>query len=260
MPGKTKRPAPPRKSVAKKAEEKKTIFVKKAKNFSIGGDIQPQRDLGRFVKWPKYVRLQRQKQVLMKRLKIPPSINQFNLALDKNTATQLFRLLHKYRPENKAQKKERLTKLAAARAENKDADAGPKPLTIKYGINHITGLVEQKKAKLVVIAHDVDPIEIVIWLPALCRKMGVPYCIVKGKSRLGSLVHKKTATAIALTEVQKEDQSSFSKIIESVTLNFNEQFDTVRRRWGGGILGGKTMVKLARQERERRREEAARLG
>ncbi len=46
---------------------------------------------------------------------------------------------------------------------------------------------EQGKAQLVVIAHDVDPIELVVWLPALCRKMGVPYAIVKGKSRLGSV-------------------------------------------------------------------------
>jgi large subunit ribosomal protein L7Ae len=46
---------------------------------------------------------------------------------------------------------------------------------------------KQGKAQLVVIAHDVDPIELVVWLPALCRKMGVPYAIVKGKSRLGSV-------------------------------------------------------------------------
>jgi large subunit ribosomal protein L7Ae len=45
----------------------------------------------------------------------------------------------------------------------------------------------QSKAQLVVIAHDVDPIELVVWLPALCRKMEVPYCIVKGKARLGSV-------------------------------------------------------------------------
>ena len=38
-----------------------------------------------------------------------------------------------------------------------------------------------------VIAHDVDPIELVVWLPALCRKMEVPYAIVKGKSRLGAV-------------------------------------------------------------------------
>lgn len=38
-----------------------------------------------------------------------------------------------------------------------------------------------------VIAHDVDPIELVVWLPTLCRIMEVPYCIVKGKSRLGAV-------------------------------------------------------------------------
>lgn len=55
-------------------------------------------------------------------------------------------------------------------------------LIVYYGVEMI-----QVKAQLVVIAHDVDPIELVVWLPALCRKMGVPYCIVKGKSRLGQV-------------------------------------------------------------------------
>lgn len=59
--------------------------------------------------------------------------------------------------------------------------------------------LEQGKAQLVLIAHDVDPIELVVWLPALCRKMNVPYCIVKGKARLGQVcvcaVHSVTTTA-----------------------------------------------------------------
>ncbi len=55
-----------------------------------------------------------------------------------------------------------------------------------------------------VIASDVDPIELVVWLPALCRKMDVPYCFVKGKALLGKLVHLKNAAALALTEVRKE--------------------------------------------------------
>lgn len=51
----------------------------------IGQDIQPSRDLSRFVKWPKYIRIQRQKAVLQKRLKVPPPINQFTQTLDKQT-------------------------------------------------------------------------------------------------------------------------------------------------------------------------------
>ena len=83
-----------------------------------------------------------------------------------------------HRPEDKAAKKERLLAEAAAREEGKEAEK-KKPLVVKFGINHITQLVEEGKAQLVCIAHDVDPIELVVWLPALCKKMGVPYCIVK---------------------------------------------------------------------------------
>lgn len=82
------------------------------------------------------------------------------------------------RPEDKAAKKERLLAEATAREEGKESEK-KKPLVVKFGINHITQLVEEGKAQLVVIAHDVDPIELVVWLPALCKKMGVPYCIVK---------------------------------------------------------------------------------
>ena len=76
-------------------------------------------------------------------------------------ATSLFRLLNKYRPETKLQKKERLRQEAAKRAEGDSSSSSKKPPpVVKYGINHVTSLVEQKKAQLVVIAHDVDPIEV----------------------------------------------------------------------------------------------------
>ena len=35
---------------------------------------------------------------------------------------------------------------------------------VRHGINTVTTLVEKKKAQLVVIAHDVDPIEVTIVL------------------------------------------------------------------------------------------------
>jgi large subunit ribosomal protein L7Ae len=144
------------------------------------------------VKWPEYVRLQRQKKILNLRLKVPPAIAQFTNVLDRNTASQTFKFLNKYRPENKQQKKERLHKEATAVSEGKKKeDVSDKPYTVKYGLNHVVGLIENKKTALVLIAHDVDPIELVIFLPALCRKMGVPYAIIKGKARLGTVVHQK---------------------------------------------------------------------
>ena len=56
----------------------------------IGQDIQPKRDLTRFVKFPKYVRIQRQRKILYQRLKVPPPINQFKLTLDKPTGKLRF--------------------------------------------------------------------------------------------------------------------------------------------------------------------------
>ncbi len=60
------------------------LFEKRPKQFGIGGALPPKRDLHRFVKWPKYVRIQRQRRVLNQRLKVPPALNQFTKTLDKN--------------------------------------------------------------------------------------------------------------------------------------------------------------------------------
>lgn len=96
------------------------LSSRKISNNHVGQDIRPTTDLTRFVKWPEYVRLQRQKVILNQRLKVPPAIAQFSHTLDKNTATQLFKLLNKYRPESKEEKKARLEAAATAAAENKD--------------------------------------------------------------------------------------------------------------------------------------------
>ena len=41
--------------------------------YFTGQDIQPKRDLTRFVKWPRYIRLQWQRAILYKWLKVPPT-------------------------------------------------------------------------------------------------------------------------------------------------------------------------------------------
>ena len=59
-----------------------------------------------------------------------------------SAATNLFKMLLKYRPEDKAAKKERLLKRAQAEAEGKTAET-KKPIVVKYGLNHVTYLIEQ---------------------------------------------------------------------------------------------------------------------
>ncbi len=256
--GKKVAPAP---YAARQAAPKKVVnplFEKRPKNFGIGQGIQPKRDLSRFVKWPKYVRLQRQRAILFKRLKVPPSINQFNQTLDRQTATQLFRLMNKYRPETKQDKKQRLRARAAQRAEGKEDVPTRRPFIVRSGVNTVTSLVESKKAQLVMIAHDVDPIEVVMFLPALCRKMEVPYCIIKGKARLGAVVHRKTATCLAFNNVNSEDKGSLAKIIEAVKSNYNERYEEIRRHWGGGQLGSKSNDKIRKLEKIKAKELASR--
>merc|ERR1712167_123679 len=87
------------------------LFEKRPKNLRIGGTVQPKRDLTRFVRWPRYILLQRQKRVLYQRLRVPPAVNQFSKTLTANQSKNLWRLLAKYSPESK---KDKITRLKAA--------------------------------------------------------------------------------------------------------------------------------------------------
>ena len=72
----------------------------------------------------------------------------------------MFKLLDKYRPETKQDKKDRLRARAEARAAGKEDTPTKRGPVVRHGVNTVTTLVEKKKAKLVVIANDVDPIEV----------------------------------------------------------------------------------------------------
>jgi large subunit ribosomal protein L7Ae len=234
-----------------KVAKKVNPLIKATPKFFGMTGSRTKRDLTRFVRWPRMVRVQRQRQVLYKRLKTPPSINQFTFTADANVAGRLFKLLGKIRPEDKKAKKERLAAVASGKA----SKATEKPIFVKSGLNHVTGLVESKKAKLVIIAHDVDPVELVVWLPALCRKMDVPYMIVKSKARLGSVVHQKTAAALAITDVAKGDQAELAALIEAAKDNYNNN-DHCRKTWGIGVLGQKSQAVIRKREEAIRREQA----
>jgi len=57
---------------------------------------------------------------------------------------------------------------------------------IKKGSNEATKSLEKGNAKLVVVAEDVNPIEVVMHLPILCEEKGVACIPVKTKLELGT--------------------------------------------------------------------------
>lgn len=77
-------------------------------------------------------------------------------------AQALFKVLEKYRPETAYAKKARLRARAEAKVAKKEEAPTKRPNVLRQGSNTVTKLVEQKKAQMVVIAHDVDPIEVCI--------------------------------------------------------------------------------------------------
>lgn len=91
-------------------------------------------------------------------------------------------------------------------------------------------------------------------MPALCRKLGVPYCIVKGKARLGQLVQQKKTAVCAFTKVKKEDMMTLDKLVQTIRVNFNERGDELRRLWGGGIMSKKAQDKKIKLERSKAKE------
>jgi len=58
--------------------------------------------------------------------------------------------------------------------------------SVRKGTNETTKAVERAQAKLVVIAEDVDPPEVVAHLPLLCEERKIPYVFVPSKGKLGS--------------------------------------------------------------------------
>jgi large subunit ribosomal protein L7Ae len=243
------------KKVVKKTDKYAALYEKRPHIFGIGGDLPPQRDMSRFTKWPRYIVLQHQKKILNQRLKVPPTINHFSKTLSKPLALSLFKIMDKHRPEDKAAKKARLQAAAAAKAAGKELPKTERAPTVQFGIHNVTALVERKKASLVVIADDVDPIELVLWLPALCRKMDVPYCIVSNKARLGTVVHQKTATCVALTAVNAGDKAEFKTLCDAVRAEYNDQWEDDKKVWGGGVMSKQSQLMM-----KRRAEIAAREG
>jgi large subunit ribosomal protein L7Ae len=59
---------------------------------------------------------------------------------------------------------------------------------VRKGTNETTKAIERANAKLVVIAEDVQPPEVVAHLPLLCEERKIPYIFVPNKDKIGSAI------------------------------------------------------------------------
>ena len=87
---------------------------------------------------------------------------------------------------------------------------------IKKGTNETTKAVERGLARLVIIAEDVDPPEIVAHLPVLCDEKKIPYVDVPSKKKLGEAAGIEVQAASAAILEPGEAEPLVREIIEKV--------------------------------------------
>ena len=89
---------------------------------------------------------------------------------------------------------------------------------VKKGTNETTKAVERGLAKLVVIAEDVDPPEIVAHLPLLCEEKKIPYAYVPNKKKLG----EAAGIEVAAASVAVLDPGEARGLLEDIVRKVNE--------------------------------------
>ncbi|MES1902305.1 MAG: 60S ribosomal protein L7A [Paramarteilia canceri] len=246
------------------AKAKNPLFVARKKTFAIGQDMMYKRDLTHATKFPRYVRLQRKMKTLKKRLKSPPQIHQFSNYADQQTKINLAIFLKKNAPETSKMKKIRVQSALASNNIDinnredrlKQVKLLKTPYTpIKYGVSEVTKLVQQHKAKLVIIAANVDPIINVLHLPSLCAHHNVAYCIVADKGWLGQFVHQKKVSSIAITEPKADTKELLNNLVKTCMVNYNNVYETTRTTWGTSELSVRAQKVKDKKESIRKAEE-----
>ena len=89
---------------------------------------------------------------------------------------------------------------------------------VKIGVNEVTKAIERGVAKLVLVAQDVSPKEVVMHLPLLCKEKNIPCSVVKTRKELGEKAGISVNTAalaiINEGEATKELQELVKKLAE----------------------------------------------
>ena len=94
----------------------------------------------------------------------------------------------------------------------KARDAGK----ISKGANEVTKQVERGQAKLVVMAEDVTPEEVLAHMPVLCEEKNIPYAYVPSKEELGNSAGLHVSTAAVAIISPGKDKASIENIVKKI--------------------------------------------
>ena len=87
---------------------------------------------------------------------------------------------------------------------------------VRKGVNEVTKSIERGKAKLVIIAEDVQPAEIVMHLPVLCEEKNVPYVSVNSKEELGKHAGLNGSASSIAIENPGDAKEQFEDILKRI--------------------------------------------
>lgn len=87
---------------------------------------------------------------------------------------------------------------------------------IRKGTNESTKALEKGEVKLLVIAGDVEPEEIVMHLPPLCDEKKIPYTYVPSKSELGRAAGLDVPSAAVSVVEAGEGKELLKEVVSQV--------------------------------------------
>jgi len=98
-----------------------------------------------------------------------------------------------------------------------DKVSGTRDSKIRKGMNEVTKSIERSLAKLVIMAEDVTPPEILFHVPLLCDEKVIPFCYVSTKKELGNSARINVpSSAIAIENVGTGNDRELEDILKKI--------------------------------------------
>ncbi len=88
---------------------------------------------------------------------------------------------------------------------------------VRKGTNEATKAIERGTSKLIIIAEDVEPPEVVAHLPILCEEQNTAYAFVPSKQELGNALGIDITSAAAAILDSGDAQHIVDQVISSIS-------------------------------------------